>query len=106
VLAASSGEGLQEELNKRSALIQDHAEWGDRTRLVALVFLLVITGFVLLARRVASKIEGTTGIRPVRSITVTVVGVVALVVGVLMCAAVIKTGHSGATSAWGKVVKG
>jgi uncharacterized membrane protein len=107
VLAASSGEGLESILNKHNAAIQDHAEWGDRTRLVAVVFFLLITVFVALARRVLSKTVGTTGIgNPPRNGLVTVFGVLALVAGTLMCGAVIQTGHSGATLAWEDAGKG
>jgi uncharacterized membrane protein len=107
VLAASSGEGLESILNKHNAAIQDHAEWGDRTRLVAVVFFLLITVFVALARRVLSKTVGTTGIgNPPRNGLVTVFGVLALVAGTLMCGAVIQTGHSGAKSAWEDAGKG
>ncbi len=106
VLAASSGEGLETILNEHNAALENHAEWGDRTRLIAVVFFLLITGFVLLARRVASKVAGTTGLRPARSAAVSLLGIAALLVGTAMCVAVVKTGHSGASAAWADAGKG
>ena len=50
-LATESGEGLQELLNEKAAAIERHAEWGDRTRIAALVFFLLAIAFVVLVKR-------------------------------------------------------
>jgi uncharacterized membrane protein len=107
ILAASSGEGLEKILNEHTAALEEHAEWGDRTRLIAVVFFVLITAFVFLARRVLSQTVGTTGVgNPPRNGLVTLFGLLALVAGTLMCGAVIQTGHSGAKSAWEDAGKG
>lgn len=102
--AAESGEGLESILRKHSKAIEEHAEWGDRTRLIAIVFFLLVTAFVILTRRAANAGGATTGATssPPSSRTPVLAGIALLVVlsGVASTMAVTKTGHTGASSAW------
>ncbi len=105
-LATESGEGLQNLLGEETAAIERHAEWGDRTRIAALVFFLLASAFVVLVKRSQRTIGATTS--PSSSSTsstghsfaIPVIAVLLSLSAVATTAAVIYTGHSGAKSAW------
>jgi uncharacterized membrane protein len=104
VLAASSGEGLEELLNERSDAIEQHAEWGDRTRLVAIVFFVLAVAFVYLVKRSqqrsTSDSTGSTHTVVKRSPAIPVFAALLFVSAIGATASVIYTGHTGAKSAW------
>jgi uncharacterized membrane protein len=103
VLAASSGEGLQELLNERSSAIEQHAEWGDRTRLVAIVFFVLAAAFVYLVKRSQASTSDSTGSTHTvvkRSPAIPVLAALLAVSAIGATASVIYTGHTGAKSAW------
>lgn len=85
-VAKQSGEALAEEVG----LPADHAQWGDRLTLAAIVFAVVaLIWFVLDRRR-----------EPVAVVsTITQVAVVGLSIAVLVLTVLV--GHSGATAVWG-----
>lgn len=101
-LAAASGEGLEEILREHSAAIEHHAEWGDRTRIVALLFFVITVAFVVMARKARLAAAGAdSASSPVkRSAAVPVLAALLILSGVATTASVIITGHSGAKSAW------
>ncbi|MCX6520252.1 MAG: hypothetical protein NTZ21_06290 [Actinobacteria bacterium] len=103
ILAASSGEALQESVESggESAGLEAHAEAGEMARTLGIVFFVVVVAWIvvpmLLKRRAASKGAADAGMptwfRPV------------IAVLVLACAAgsvftVIDAGHSGAKQVW------
>lgn len=97
-LATESGEGLEELLGEKSAAIERHAEWGDRTRIAALVFLLLAIAFVVLVKR--SQRAAAERPASTRSLAVPVMAGLLALSAVGTTVAVIYTGHSGAKSAW------
>ncbi len=103
VLAASSGEGLEHILNERNEAIEEHAEWGDRTRLMAVLFFVLAVAFVVLARKIhAVGPDSTSQTRSAvgRSAAVPVLAVLLSISAAAATAAVMYTGHTGAKSAW------
>ncbi len=107
-LATESGEGLEELLGEKSAAIERHAEWGDRTRIAALVFFILAIAFVVLVKRSqragearpASSGPASAGPASARSLAVPVMAALLALSAVGTTVAVIYTGHSGAKSAW------
>ncbi len=110
ILAASSGESLEESIEKAEGAqraIREHAEAGETARLFGIVFFVVVAAWIFvpmfLARRrggSGSTIDGATGtpaqpkwMRPV------IAGLVVLSAGAATIT-VIDAGHSGATSVW------
>jgi uncharacterized membrane protein len=113
ILAASSGEGLEEQIGAaegRAAVqaVQDHAEAGDLARTVGIVFFVAVALFVLvpwfLERRAArattggdeptvTSAAGPRWLRPALMVFVALAAVGSTV-------AVIDAGHSGASQAW------
>lgn len=99
-LAAQSGEGLQENiLKEHSAAIERHAEWGDRTRIAALVFFVCALAFVMVVRKAGAS-QRSLGAAAKRSAAVPVLAALMVLSAVGTTAAVIYTGHTGAKSAW------
>ncbi len=96
ILAAGSGETLEERVD-RSSTLRDHAEMGETARLLA-VALFVVLLIVMLAR----KYRAADMTKKVVSIAVSVV------IAVSAAAAgwvIIQTGHSGAKASWCEVTK-
>lgn len=104
VLAAASGEGLQHILNERDPAIDQHAEWGDRTRIIAIVFFVLAVAFVLAVRQLQSSetddANRESGAPTRRSPIVPALAALLSLSSVTATAAVIYTGHTGAKSAW------
>jgi uncharacterized membrane protein len=103
ILAASSGESLQESVERdgESAGLEAHAEAGEMARTLGIVFFIVVVAWIvvpmILKRRAAASGATDSGaptwFRPV------------VAVAVLLCAAgsvftVIDAGHSGAKQVW------
>lgn len=106
ILAAGSGEGLEEILRANGEQIgpavHDHAEMGETARTVSILFFLVVAAVVgvrYLARR---RREVTSGIWPfIRSKGAAVVVAGALVVSAgAATVAIVKAGHQGAKITW------
>lgn len=98
-LATESGEGLEDILGEKSAAIERHAEWGDRTRLIALVFFLLAVVFVAVARRSQrAAVERFAVLR--HRLAIPVIAALLCVSAVATTVSVIYTGHTGAKSAW------
>jgi uncharacterized membrane protein len=96
ILAAGSGETLEERVD-RSSTLRDHAEMGETARLLA-VALFVVLLIVMLAR----KYRAADMTKKAVSIAVSVV------IAVSAAAAgwvIIQTGHSGAKASWCEVTK-
>ena len=99
VLAVETGEGLERILNEPSEALERHAQMGERTRLIAAVFFVLVVAFVVIGRRwnAARTIHG--GALP-RSKAFIAVGAVAALLGIFAVGSVVATGHSGAKLAW------
>jgi len=96
ILAAGSGETLEERVD-RSSTLRDHAEMGETARLLAVVLFVVLL-IVMLAR----KYRATDMAKKAVAIGVSVV------IAVSAAAAgwvIIQTGHSGAKASWCEVTK-
>ena len=96
ILAAGSGETLEERVD-RSSTLRDHAEMGETARMLAVVLFVVLL-IVMLAR----KYRATDMAKKAVAIGVSVV------IAVSAAAAgwvIIQTGHSGAKASWCEVTK-
>ena len=96
ILAAGSGETLEERIDRTSTL-RDHAEMGETARLLAVVLFAVLL-IVMLAR----KYRAADMAKKAVSIAVSVV------IAVSAAAAgwvIVQTGHSGAKASWCEVTK-
>lgn len=108
VLAASSGEALEEQYEEAgqsiTGTLADHVELGDRVKLFVLLFLAVMVAWVVLSRRLrqaAAAPDPASGSSSGRQRhIVTVLMALALLTGGVASWAVAATGHSGATSVW------
>lgn len=110
-LAAGSGETLQESLRasgkQPSPSLGRHTELGDQTRVMALVFTLVLAAFVVFAwwrRRVGEEKAVATTKKP--KLVVGVLGAVLVVSAALSTWWIVETGHNGAKSTWENVSQG
>jgi hypothetical protein len=111
ILAASSGEGLEESVRSGESgdalrAISEHAEAGETARLFAIVFFVVLVVALALpvvlerrARRVAGSSAAPRWLRPVVSALLAASAVASVIT-------VIDAGHSGASSVWGEVTAG
>ena len=97
ILAANSGEALEEAVRDRSvrALVHEHVEAGDMARGAAIAFLIVML-VVVFAPRFVKTIAAKKWWRPV-----VIVAVVAS--GAFSSWAMYDAGHSGAKSVWNEV---
>ena len=105
VLAASTGEALEDDFRASgqtiSDTLRDHAEMGEGARLFAGLFFVVVLAWVLFARwRTRAGEERATAVakRP-RHVGVAL-AVLAVLAGGTATVSVYLTGHSGATSVW------
>ena len=97
ILAAGSGEKLEQKLGEHSALLEYHAELGETTRLLSII-LFVILLVVMLIRRYKPALMT----KKVISIFVSVL-ISASSIGAAW--AVVETGHNGAKASWCEVSK-
>lgn len=98
ILAAGSGESLEERVDETAAL-ERHAELGETARLVAVLFFLVVLAVVLgrwfLRRRAANGTSGVgTGLGYAMSALLVLGGIAATY-------SMIEVGHQGAKVTWG-----
>lgn len=105
LLAASTGEDLQETLSRTgqtvSPALRDHVEMGDSVQAFAGVFFLFTAAWVAFAwwrRRVGEERATATAKRP--QVLHVVLSVLVVVSGVAATWSVVAAGHSGATSVW------
>ena len=119
VLAASTGEALEDDFRESgqtiSDTLRDHAEMGESARLFTALFFIAILAWVLVARRRSSAPDAATPAVPVEvdeaSVAtvstvgrsrriVAALGAVAVLAGGVATVSVYLTGHSGASSVW------
>ena len=98
-LATESGEGLEHLLNEHSAAIEQHSEWGDRTRLAALVFFILALAFVIVARKAQRTPQVVVG-EAKKAMVIPILAALMSIAAIGTTVAVIYTGHTGAKSAW------
>ena len=89
-VAKESGEALA----RRVGTPQEHAEWGDRLPLLAVLLFIVAAAWFWLDRRASRAGDGG------RSPLTAVLGIVAIVLALASVALTIVVGHSGAESVW------
>jgi threonine/homoserine/homoserine lactone efflux protein len=105
VLAASSGEALEDDLRETgialSPKLLDHVEMGESVRLVSGLFFLATLAWVLFSawRRRVGEEQATAKARKPRVIA-TVLMALAILLGAGSAISVTRTGHSGAQSVW------
>lgn len=97
ILAAGSGEKLEQNLGEQSALLERHAQLGEQTRLLSIILFASLL-VVMLVRRYKPAVMT----KKIVSIVVSV-----LIGGLSIGAAwaVVETGHNGAKSSWCDVIK-
>lgn len=97
VLATESGESLEHRV-ARSNLIEEHSEWGERTRTAALLLTLLLAAWWWVERsaRRASAGPGAGARRVALAL-----GAATAVVAVLSVGALVVTGDQGARAVWG-----
>lgn len=116
ILAAQSGEGLEEQLRAKEGTaavqaIHDHTEAGDLARTVAIVFLAALAAYVVIpwllersARRAAGHETSSPGREGQAKATPRWLRVVLSLIVIAAASAstvtVIEAGHSGASRAW------
>ena len=100
--AAVAAEKSGEALAARVGMPREHAEWGERLPLVAVVLLVVTVAWFLMARRAdqARASVGTGAAVGGGSAMVTVGGVLAAVLALATIGMTVIVGHSGATAVW------
>ena len=96
VLAAGSGETLEERV-ERSSTLHDHAELGETARLLAIVLFAVLL-VVMLARKYRAKDMVKKSISIVTSVLIVASSAAAGWV-------IVQTGHTGAKASWCEVTK-
>lgn len=96
VLAAGSGEALEERVNETAAL-EEHAEMGETARLMAFIFFLVVAAVVGYRWWMARKQQGR---RPGQVVAI-VSSVLLIATAVGATATVATAGHQGAELTWG-----
>lgn len=98
ILAAGSGEALEERVDETEAL-ERHAELGETARLVSVVFFLVVLAVVLgrwwLRRRARGHSAGLS-----RNLTI-VMSAALVVAGAAATYTIVEAGHQGAKVTWG-----
>lgn len=91
-LAMQSGEGLEEILNEKDALIEKHSQLAEQARPMVLAFFLVALAAAVVFKLAARKPNLTKLLVPLCALSV--------LTGALATAWVYRTGHSGAESVW------
>ena len=107
ILAAASGEGLEDASGEGGAALEDHAELGEIARTLGIVFFLVVLG-VVLARYFARKNASTEGVWA--KVGSKGAGVVMSILLVMSAAAatvtIAQAGHQGAKLVWDEKDRG
>lgn len=113
ILAAGSGESLQELQNKaETAAREDHFELGETAQTVAIIFFLVVTAVVVLRhlahRRAAADGAESGGFWGLLSSKVGAIAIAALLVVSASAATytISKAGHQGAKISWDEKING
>lgn len=100
VLAAGSGEALEERVRETAAL-EEHAEMGETARMVAFLFFAVTLGIMLFVRWQKRQQPARTTSRAVGA----VMSALLVIGGVAATITVVDAGHQGATVTWGDLEK-
>jgi hypothetical protein len=108
VLAASSGEALEDDFRATgqtiSDTLNDHAELGEGARLFAALFFVLVLAWVLFARwRAKVGEERATAVTKRPRQLAAALAVLAVLSGGVATVSVYLTGHSGAKSVWEQV---
>ncbi|HAP74692.1 MAG TPA: hypothetical protein DCR14_01245 [Acidimicrobiaceae bacterium] len=105
VLAASSGESLEDDYRESgmaiSDTLRDHGEMGETVRLLALLFFVIVLGWMLFLRwrRKVGEEQATAKARKPRHIAA-VLAALAIVSGSVATVTMTLTAHNGAKSVW------
>ena len=103
VLAAGSGEALEESV-ERTAVLREHAEMGETAQVVTIAFFVAVVAVVLLRWFVRRRAEGSSLSTFVSSRAGSLVLAAVLVASAAgATATVVQAGHQGATATWGDV---
>jgi len=97
ILAAGSGEALEQNLGEQSALLEHHAQLGETTRLLSIILFAILL-VVMLVRRFKPDLLAKKAVGVVVSVLIG-----ASAVGAAW--AVVETGHNGAKASWCEVTK-
>lgn len=102
ILAAGSGEALEESLDERNPLVHQHAELGEGTRLFAVLFAIAAIGFAIHHWPDRLKLGPDSGLgRLVRAKQVFAITAAAMILTAgLATVWTVRTGHSGAKAVW------
>ncbi|MCC6832524.1 MAG: hypothetical protein IT200_14365 [Thermoleophilia bacterium] len=102
ILAAGSGEALEEALEERNPLVHDHAELGEGTRTFAILFAIAAIAFAI--HHWPDRLRLGPGSGPGRLVrhrrVFAVTAAAMLLTAGLATAWTIRTGHSGAKAVW------
>lgn len=117
ILAASTGESLEEQLSaedRRSSVLHHHTELGDQTRAIVILFALAALAFLALdwwrrtqrdttgAQTAANALTAALA-QPTITKLVLGLGVLAVLLGGVATVWDVRTGHAGAKAAWSDV---
>ncbi len=91
ILAAGSGEALEESV-KRTSELHNHTELGDSMKLIAVLLFVVIAALVFVGRMKTPKV-----------VLVKALSVATIAVAILATFWIIRVGHSGAKATWSDV---
>ncbi len=95
-VAKESGEALA----KRVGMPREHAEWGDRLPLVAVLLLVLAAVWFLGQRRTQSSTAAASADAAPRRSGAGILGMLASIVALAVIALSVIVGHSGATAVW------
>lgn len=91
IMAAGAGEKLQLRVGE-TPLIEEHAELGDQTKIIVLVFALLLVGIAVAIRRNMAQL-----VKPLV--------ILAAVAGLVSTVWVVRAGHAGAKAVWQDIGK-
>lgn len=86
ILAAGAGEQFQLRVGD-TPLVRDHADLGNQTEIIMIVFALVLVALAVAVRRTMAKL-------------ITPLAVLAAIAGIVTTIWVVRTGHAGAKAVW------
>lgn len=101
VLAASSGEALQESV-KRTAALHNHTELGDAMKIIGLLFFFAVLALMITDRFLVQNAE-TDGAIIARSPLLMALSALTVVLAILSTVWIVRVGHSGAKATWQNV---
>jgi magnesium-transporting ATPase (P-type) len=105
-LAASSGEALQEALDRESQLIHRHAELGETFVWFAIAFFVALLALMIwdtMQRRAAAGAGDNDSAAPTGRTVMLILSIVVVITAVGASYRVYQVGHSGAKAVWSEV---